>query len=354
MKKKVLLAYNFILHYRIPLFNLLADKYDLTVLHSGYQMTTGKDKFEEIIFPTKKAGPFFIQSGILNEVKKEKYDVIIFLFDVRWLNTIWSIYACHKKAKVILWGAWLTDSSIANFMRLYLSKRVSGNIFYTEKSKKDFVRLGLNSDLAFVANNTFDVGERVKSFNNDSKNRILFVGSLDKRKQNDVLIQAFYNVINLIPNDIILTIIGEGEEELKLKELVNDLQITDRVVFTGKITNPDKLKEFYRQSIVSVSFGQAGLSVLQSLGFGVPFLTKKNAISGGEKENIVDGVNSIFCDDNIESLEMELKKLCSDIKFSNKLGENAYKYYSEYCTIENMCQGFIDAIENTSAIGTKL
>ena len=99
---------------------------------------------------------------------------------------------------------------------------------------------------------------------------------------------------------------------------------------------------------MSVSFGQAGLTVLQSLGYGVPFLTKINAISGGEKTNIRDKENSLFCEDNIDSLESILVEICNDIVFARLMGERAYKYYSKYCTIENMCQGFIDAIENTN------
>ena len=33
-KKKVLVLYNKLFHYRIPIFNLLAEKYDLTVVYS--------------------------------------------------------------------------------------------------------------------------------------------------------------------------------------------------------------------------------------------------------------------------------------------------------------------------------
>lgn len=119
------------------------------------------------------------------------------------------------------------------------------------------------------------------------------------------------------------------------------------VEFLGKINDPEKLKEYYQHAIVSVSFGQAGLAVLQSLGYGVPFLTKLNAISGGEKSNIKNNVNSVFCEDNQRSLEQSLVKLCTDIDYSRALGKAAFDHYSEYCTIENMTQGFLDAIEGT-------
>ena len=48
-----------------------------------------------------------------------------------------------------------------------------------------------------------------------------------------------------------------------------------------------------------------------------------------------------------KSLQENLLKVLSNTKFAKEMGENAYNYYSEYCTMKNMTQGFIDAIENT-------
>ena len=59
-------------------------------------------------------------------------------------------------------------------------------------------------------------------------------------------------------------------------------------------------------------------------------------------------INSIFCDDSQKSLEDKLIWLCNDIENARKLGENAYEYFGKYCTIQNMAQGFIDAIEGQS------
>ncbi len=346
-KKKILFAYDYILHYRISLFNILGKKYDFTVIHAGKSVLTENDDFKEIIYPANKIGPFMLQKGLLNELRKEDYDIILFNFDLRWVNSMRAIIHNNSKAKIILWGAWLTDSNIANYLRVLLMKKSFANIFYTEKSRNDFVNLGIPKSKTYVANNTIDVGERVKSYENGLKFRILFVGSLNSRKQNFILLDSFYNIINSIPKNIVLTFIGEGNEKPDLEELVKKYNISDRISFKGAINNPEILKDYYKESIVSVSFGQAGLAVLQSFGFGVPFLTKINAVSGGEKYNIIHGENGLFCQDNMKSLQSSLTKLCNDIEYCKKLGKNAYNYYTDYCTIENMAQGFIDSIENT-------
>jgi glycosyltransferase involved in cell wall biosynthesis len=316
-------------------------------LHSGNKTVEVNDKYTELITNVKKIGPIYIQSNVAKEVKSDNYDIIIIMSDLRWINNILAMCFHNKKAKFIWWGAWLTDSYIANKARVYLANKQYASILYTHEAKDDFIALGVNEKKLFVANNTFDVGERIKSYENDIKNTILFVGSLDKRKQNDILINAFSNIKSVIGNDINLIIVGDGSERKNLESLVKKLDLEGRVFFKGKITDTNILRDYYKKAIVSVSFGQAGLSVLQSLGYGVPFLTKRNAISGGEKTNIKHKENGLFCDDSIESLEENLIAVCTDIDYARELGKNAYNYYSEFCTIENMVQGFRDAIENT-------
>jgi glycosyltransferase involved in cell wall biosynthesis len=328
------------------LFNLLSRDYSVTVLHSGKCTVTENDNFKEIIVPVKKTGPIYFQFELLKEVKKD-YDYIILLFDVRWICTLLAALKYNDKSKLILWGAWMTKRRVANLIRIHLTKKADANIFYTETTRRDFIQKGISPETLFVANNTFDVGKRVKSFEHLSKNRILFVGSLQERKQNDVLIHAFSKIIDKIPNDISLSIIGDGPEYKKLKGLVKELNIENRVEFLGRINDPIKLRQYYKEAIVNVSFGQAGLTVLQSFGFGVPFLTKYNAISGGEITNIKHEVNGFLCDDSETSLEQYILNLCLNIDFAIEMGKNAYHYYSNYCTISNMAQGFLDAIENT-------
>jgi len=347
MIKKILILQNKLLHYRKALYNELAKKYEVTILHSGKPSVHETDNYKETIVSLKKIGPFYFQSKVLQEVRNVKYDVVISMFDIRWVNNILSMYMHNKNTKFIWWGAWLTNSKITNNIRLYLINKQYTSIMYTQEAKEEFVKLGVNAEKLFVANNTFDVGRRVKSYQNEIKNSILFVGSLDARKQNDILINAFFNIQQKIDKTIKLIIIGDGNERKNLENLIDKLGLGQKVQFEGKITDSNILLNYYSEAIVSVSFGQAGLSTLQSLGYGVPFLTKKNAISGGEITNIKDRYNGILCDDNILSLEHNLLKLCNDMKFTRELGKNAYDYYNEYCTIENMAQGFRDAIENT-------
>ena len=168
-----------------------------------------------------------------------------------------------------------------------------------------------------------------------------------KRKKNESLIRAFGEILPHIDEKIKLVFIGDGEDMTNLKKLVQELEIDTRVVFLGKILDEKVLISYFKRCYISVSFGQAGLSILHSFGYGVPYVTSKNAISGGETYNIKNNFNGILTENSEKSLQENLLKVLSNTKFAKEMGENAYNYYSEYCTMKNMTQGFIDAIENT-------
>lgn len=347
MKKNILIIYNYVLHYRIPFFNKLGEKYNVTVLHSGNETKAYNTKFIEITSPVKHFGPFKFQKNVITEIKKEQYDIVIVLFDVAWINTLLAFLMFSKHKKIILWGPWITRSNIANTIRTFFIKRAFATVFYTDEARQSFIKKGVSSNTLYVGNNTFDVGIPEHSYLYASKFRILFVGSLDKRKQNNVLINAFSSILEKISENIHLTIIGEGEEQNIIESQIKEKNITNRVSLVGKLNDKNVLNLYYREAIVSVSFGQAGLSVLQSMGYGVPFLTKKNAISGGEKSNIIHKQNGLLCEDSEMSLARYLLEVCSDIEWAKALGKNAFDHYQRYCTIENMTNGFIDAIEGT-------
>lgn len=342
--KKVLIIQNKILHYRKALYNELSTKYNVTVLHSGEKSLTKEDNYKEIISNKTKILYFEIQHDVLSEVRNN-YDVVVAMLDLHWLNCLLIPYFIKNKTNLIWWGQWLTGNIIADKFRIYFSKGKRNSILYTESAKKEFINKGVSEKKLFVANNTIDVEIRYKCFNELNKSNILFIGSLNKRKQLDVLLMAFKEIIHDIPKSINLIIVGNGEEKDKLNTLIGELELNDRVFMKGKITSNKLLLDFYKKAIVNVSFGQAGLSVLQSFGYGVPFITKVNAISGGEKTNIIDGYNGYFCEDTVESLKSKLLLIIGNKELAKELGKNAYDYYSEKCTIKNMAKGFIDAIE---------
>ena len=340
----IIIIQNIVPHYRKEFYNKLSEIGNVVLIHSGPPSLINGDKYLEYIIPSHKIGPFIIQVGLFKLLKKLKPNTIIASADIRNIISVYAMFRYEKKLKWIWWGADFGASKIATFFKLKLFNRLNRIIFYNEEIRNKFYELGLKSEILFVANNTFHVPNNFSFCNYLPKNIFLNVGSLDPRKQNDILIKAFNHIIKKFNKDIYLVLVGKGIEKQNLTELIEELSLQERVLLVGQIDDPFKLEGYYKCAIASVSFGQAGLAVLQSMAFGVPFITKKSAISGGEKFNIIHNYNGLLCSDTLDSLVNTLEELVENPNFSKRLGQNAYEYYNEKASIDIMVKGFKNAI----------
>jgi len=84
--------------------------------------------------------------------------------------------------------------------------------------------------------------------------QLLYVGGLYRRKGVNVLLRAFSELVreNFIDKQIILKIVGMGEEYSKVKKLANELNIKNYVEFLGHIDNDFQLAQLYRKSDIFV------------------------------------------------------------------------------------------------------
>jgi glycosyltransferase involved in cell wall biosynthesis len=341
--KTIVFIQNTLLHYRKAFYNALAVKYDVIVIHSDSTTVENSDKYVEIITPVTKVGPFYFQNNFTKIIEEINPDYVIAMFDIRWLNTF-RLLKKQAGYKFIWWGLDTGNNQLATKAKVMIARLGYPIVFYNTYNMDKMSQFNLGVSQLFVANNTFDVGVRNKSYRHPQKNKILFVGSFDYRKRNDVLVTAFSKIVDQFPKDIELVFIGDGIEKHNTEQLVDTLGLAERIKFVGRVNEPSELATFYKEAIFCVSFGQAGLSVLQSLGFGVPYITKVNAISGGEISNIIHGKNGYFCDDSVSSLEHYMLKLVLDIDLARSLGQGAFEYYSNNCTVENMVNGFEKAL----------
>lgn len=336
----ILVIQSQLLHYRRDFFNALTALDQVVIAHSGNPARRPADRFEEVLLPARPLGPFWLQQGLFELLRTRRPRTVIAMFDVRWINTMLAMYRLDKHLGWVWWGLDRGKSALANRTKLLIARRQNPIIFYNEKTRSSFASDLLPKDRLFVANNTFHVPDRIKSYLNPVKNRIINVGSLDSRKQNDVTIRVLKKIREETGADIRFTLIGDGPERERLAALVVALGMQDRVELVGKIEDPKVLANYYGEAIASVSFGQAGLAVLQSMAFGVPFVTKRNAISGGEINNIKDGKNGVIVDANAAALQSALLRLINNVEAARRLGEAAYRHYSEEATLEKMIESF--------------
>ncbi len=342
---KVLILQNVIPHYRKPVYNELSKYYDVTVLHSGKKSVEANDYYKEIVVPSRSIGPFILQSGIMNGVRKGQYDVVIAMADLHWVNNMILPFVLKKK-RLLMWGHRYSNQPVIDKIKDIILMHSDGVILYTGSEISKMTSRGIPASKIFVAPNTMYIPNHSDG-SGSFKNSFIFSGRAQKRKKVDLLIRAFSEIINVIPSFIKLNIVGAGRENDNLKILVRQLGMSDRIVFHGEITEHDRLKDLFHCAYAYVSPGPVGLGVLHSFAYGVPVVTDYTCWQGPEFDNLSDGENAILFG-SYNELKEALIKLCSDETLPVRLGSNAYNFYTRERTIEKMVKGIANAIEGTT------
>lgn len=347
-KPKLLRLTNCILHYSIPTNNRLSDVFDLTVAHYGEKIEVPNNAYSQIILTPRKIGPFrYFKENIYKLACN--FDAILADGDLHDLPFILLGLKRSRKFTLTFWGIGVSASYKKKFdedrsldwIRFKLMDKADSLVFYSDYPIKRYISAGLKAEKLFVAHNTIDIQERVRI--PKVKKYLLFVGSLYKEKKIYELLEAYLKALERNDKVVPLIIVGDGIERFGLEKWIERHKLNHMVELKGAIFDFYELREIHKFAIALISPGQAGLSVLSSMAFGVPFVTRTDSITGGERLNIVDKYNGYYYD-NVESLSEIIEKLSVDVDAVYQISVNAQNYYFENRTMDHMIGGINSAI----------
>jgi len=348
--KKVLVLYNKLFHYRIPVFALLSKYVDLTVVYSLGDKDSDCLGFKVIKVDVYKFGRFVLhKENILSFCNN--FDVVIVYGDISWMSYSFLALIRRRKFKLIFWSPGVSASYDKKFdeitywdsVRDFFYRNADALIFYSEYPIRKYVNRGYDESKLFVAHNTVEV---IKSdfVEEHGREYILFVGTLYKQKGIYDLLENYLCAYKVEPNIFDLCIVGAGDEYLHVVNWVNRNELGNKIYFKGAVYDPTEKMKIFNKALACISPRQAGLTVLESMGYGVPFVTMSDSITGGERLNIRSGFNGILIDD-VGGFKDVILRLNYDKKKFCKMGKNAYDYYYSCRTVEQMVAGILDAIE---------
>jgi glycosyltransferase involved in cell wall biosynthesis len=158
---------------------------------------------------------------------------------------------------------------------------------------------------------------------------ILSVSRLTPRKGLRYLIQAIKilleNTSLTEKAKIELQIIGDGDEKNALEQLANELGISHKVKFLGRILH-ENLASYYAQADIfclpSLNEGMSN-TVLEALATGMPIVATK---TGGTEELVRDGENGFFAaQKSAQDLAEKLESLINDETLRVRFGQASRK-----------------------------
>ncbi len=349
-KKKVLLLQPDLADYRVETYNYLADKYIFDVAYAIKDKTKAECKFNKMRLDVCKFGPFFWVKGL--EKLCNKYDVVIMMADLHYPQYCFLPFK-KRKFKVLSWGIgfrvsytkpYITDRKLVFMDRITqkVLNKCDANIFYMENSKVFWKRTNLDLNKCFVAPNTTSVAKI--DFLPECKQNFLFVGTLYKGKGLDLLLNAYKCLLEMTDANNKLVIIGDGAERQNLELYVKENNLINKVEFKGAIYDEYILAQEFQKALLCISPTQGGLSCPKSMGYGVPFVVRKDAITGGEIYHTTSGLNGVLYDKDEELLSIMRDAVKNPQKYI-KMGKLAKEYYNNNATPLHMANGAMKAIE---------
>ena len=197
------------------------------------------------------------------------------------------------------WANWVTTNTHYMANKLQRAGIDSKRIYYLPNGiDPDCFR---EPDPQTLANLRFRLGL-------SDKKVIAYIGSISLTNHPiDLLISAF-NCLRLQREDIILMIVGGGEDFEPLQEIIKKNGQSENVLFTGKVPKED-INLYYRLADVSVdpvfdnevARCRCPLKLFESWACGIPFITadvgERKQLMGPELEalNIIPGSSSTLC-----------------------------------------------------------
>lgn len=215
------------------------------------------------------------------------------------------------------------DKRAKSFARTYSKvccNTVEQVIVPTEKTRQLLIRYSVHKDISVIPTgidlHKFDrsgyqpeeIEEVKKQYGILPEQKVLlYLGRVSQEKNLEEIIRAMPEYMKRRENTIFV-VVGSGPASEKLKELVEQLQISDRFIFTG--AKPwDTIGLYYRLGDVFVSASRSetqGLTYIEALASGVPVVAREdqcleeileqgiNGYTFTDTEGLYDGLDRIL------------------------------------------------------------
>lgn len=178
--------------------------------------------------------------------------------------------------------------------------------------------------------------------------RLLYVGSLIKRKGVDLLIEA----LKYVDSDYELRIVGGGSEEEvnNIKCLAQKEGILDKIVFCGFKQDRELVREYEKAFLFLLPTREDcfGLVLVEALAMRIPIIASKYA--DGAYDVIENYKNGIIVDPyNAKDFAKTIENVLKGKIFLSGDNENIINKFK----FENTVHGYIDAIDYVMMKGSK-
>lgn len=220
-----------------------------------------------------------------------------------------------------------------------LLKKVDAIVVICEGLKKEFIGRGIKAEKIYVVPNGVDAekfkplpknNNLIKQYNLENKIVLGFIGSFYKYEGLSLLIEAMPKILSRADN-VVLMLIGQGNEDTTLKQLAREKGIEDKVIFTGQVPNAQIADYYSLMDILVYPRENIWLTELTTPLKPLEAMAMEKAVIGsdvgGIKELVEDGKTGLlFKAGNAQDLADKCIELISNPQKRQLLGQNGREY----------------------------
>ncbi len=236
---------------------------------------------------------------------------------------------------------WLFDTVLGYRILRDASKVIAD----TEVGVNEAKKAGISKDKIVLLPLAQDIGEFAhlpppglfrRKYDIKEKHIIIFLGRIHWIKGIDFLVESFYDLTRL-SNDVILAIVGPDDGYRgTLKRLIDKLNLSEKVLFTGFLGGEEKLSALIDADIAvqPSRYEQAAWASIEAVLCGTPIIVSKNTGAGEDVKRLDAGYLVEF--GNKQELVEMIQKILDDPSEARTKTDKAREYIKANQTLSKM------------------
>ena len=161
--------------------------------------------------------------------------------------------------------------------------------------------------------------DKVENLLKHKSPRLITVSRFDKRKNHEKVIMALRNLKQIYPS-IVYICIGSGDEEENIKKIVEELDLSEQVMFFKNISNQLKNSLLAKSNIFvmpSIIYKKSvegfGIAYIEAAQYGIPSL---GGVDGGASDAIDHEKTGLICDgNNLDAIYSSITSMLENNKY---------------------------------------